>query len=301
MANAIECALMAGRAYQTTRGQINWLPDLQSLGWSEFFHVPDQANSITTTGGFEAISFQKGNEIVISFAGTGTGVDWLANLANGIGLTSDQLRQAADYYLKVKAANSGAAISFTGHSLGGGLASLMAVFFGETAVTFDQAPFRNSASISVANDLVSYLTDPARGYTTPELTQALAQTLQGLNNFIGAAANGSIPNEGNVLDISVQGEALTVLSGVPLINRIGTQTVMPQGTTDLTLTIDLHSQALLTAFLQSDQAASAQHSFRDVTFKLTDVVRMIFDSSLYKNDTGVLSDEENFIEPALAQ
>ncbi len=297
MADAIEYALMAGRAYQTTRGQINWLPDIQSLGWTEFFHAPDQAASITTTSGFEAISFQKGSEIVISFAGTGTGADWLANLANGIGLTSDQLRQAADYYLKVKAANSGAAISFTGHSLGGGLASLMAVFFGETAVTFDQAPFRNSASISVANDLVSYLSDPARGYTTPELTQALAQTLQGLNNFIGAAANGGIPNEGNVLDISVQGEALTVLSSVPLINRIGTQSVMPQGTTDLTLAIGLHSQALLTAFLQSDQAAPAQHSFRDVTFKLPDVVRMIFDDKLFEHPAARSNTtDENFIE-----
>ena len=28
MANAIEYALMAGRSYQTTRGKINWLPDL---------------------------------------------------------------------------------------------------------------------------------------------------------------------------------------------------------------------------------------------------------------------------------
>jgi len=298
MANAIEYALMAGRAYQTTRGQTNWLPDLFSLGWTEFFHAPDTSIPIpiTTTSGFEAISFQKGNEIVISFAGTGSGVDWLANLANGIGLTSDQLRQAADYYLKVKAANPpGTIISFTGHSLGGGLASLMAVFFGETAVTFDQAPFRSSASASVANDLVNYLSDPARGYNTPELTQALAQTLQGLNNFIGAAANGGIPNEGNVLDISLQGEALTVLSSVPLINRIGTQSVIPQGTTDLTLTFDLHSQALLAAFLQSEQTAPLQQSLRDVTFKLPDMVRMIFDSKLYAFPTSDVKNE-NFIE-----
>ncbi|OFZ68762.1 MAG: hypothetical protein A2V79_10845 [Betaproteobacteria bacterium RBG_16_56_24] len=295
MANAIEYALMAGRAYQTTRGQINWLPDLQSLGWTEFFHVPDPITSITTTRGFEAISFQRGNEIVISFAGTGSGVDWLANLANGIGLTSDQLRQAADYYFQVKAANPGATINFTGHSLGGGLASLMAVFFGEGAVTFDQAPFRNAASISVANDLVSYLSDPARGYDTPELSQTLVQTLQGLNNFIDAAANGGIPNEGNVLDISVQGEALTVLSSVPLINRIGTQTIMPQGTTDLTLAIDLHSQALLTAFLQSEQTAPSLQTFRDATFKLPDVVRMIFDENLYSFGTDD-PDNENFIE-----
>ena len=87
MANAIEYALMAGRAYQTTRGQINWLPDLTTLGWTEYLHIPNP--DIPTTKGFEASFFQKGNEIVISFAGTGSGVDWLANLAGGIGLTSD--------------------------------------------------------------------------------------------------------------------------------------------------------------------------------------------------------------------
>ncbi|MDH4101514.1 MAG: hypothetical protein OEV28_13195 [Nitrospirota bacterium] len=41
MATATEYALMAGRVYQTTRDKINWLPDLQSLGWTEFFHVPN--------------------------------------------------------------------------------------------------------------------------------------------------------------------------------------------------------------------------------------------------------------------
>ena len=283
MANAIELTLMAGRIYQSTRDKINWLPDLLSLGWTEFFHVPSA--SIPTTSGFEAISFQKGNEIVISFAGTGTGVDWLANLANGIGLTSDQLRQAADYYLKVKAANPGAVISFTGHSLGGGLASLLAVFFGETAVTFDQAPFRNSASISVASDLVSYLSDPARGYST--------QDLQGLTNFISAAANGVIPNEGNVLDFSVQGEILSAASAL----RIGSQTSLTHSPDNwFGSSVDLHSQALLTAFLQSDQTAPAQHSFRDVTLKLTDLLKMIFDADLYKRDTALASNQENFTE-----
>jgi len=62
MADAIEYALMAGRAYQTTREEINWLPDLQSFGWTEFFHVPDPttASAFSATAGFEAISFQKG-------------------------------------------------------------------------------------------------------------------------------------------------------------------------------------------------------------------------------------------------
>ena len=79
---------------------------------------------------------------MISFAGTydKSGADKAADAALGAGLGTMQLYEAALYYLQVKERNLGATISFTGHSLGGGLAALMAVFFNEPAVTFDQAP-----------------------------------------------------------------------------------------------------------------------------------------------------------------
>ena len=185
MASEIEYALMAGVAYRSTRGQINRFPIPQ--GWNE---IPGSHRDLPS--GFEAISFTNGTEIVISFAGTYPSDifgDQAANIGLGLGNGSVQLIQAAEYYLQVKAANPpGTIISFTGHSLGGGLASLMAVFFGETATTFAQAPFRNSANITVANGLMSYLSDPARGYNTPELTQTLARALQRLTNFTDAAA-----------------------------------------------------------------------------------------------------------------
>lgn len=266
MATELEYALMAGRAYQSTRATINWLPDLQSQGWTEFF-LQQQPS------GFEAISLQKGNDIVIAFAGTGSVVDWWANAGGFFGVTSDQLKQAADYYLQVKAANPGATISFTGHSLGGGLASLMAVFFGETATTFDQAPFRNSASASVASSLYLLLTQ--QGYSET--------ALQGLANFIDASGGTGIPNETSVRDISVQGEILSAASGL----RIGTPVSLTHGAPDLLLTINLHSQALLSAFVQND-------SFRQVTFTLPDAVRMIFSDELYNFSTS--GGTENFIE-----
>ena len=81
MANAIELALMAGRIYQSTRGEINWLPDLSSLGWIERI---DKMQSLSS--GFEATYFTKGNEIVISFAGTGSLVDWWANAGGFFGV-----------------------------------------------------------------------------------------------------------------------------------------------------------------------------------------------------------------------
>ena len=80
-----------------------------------------------------------------------------------------QLGDAASYYLNVKAANPSAHITFTGHSLGGGLASLIAVFFNETAVTFDQAPFRNTATVAIAQEMANYLADkfPPELWLTP--------------------------------------------------------------------------------------------------------------------------------------
>ena len=131
----IECALMAGRAYQTNRNPINQFP--VPAGWVEFFHVPNNPDFPMFTGssGFEAVSFQNAtdpNNIVISFAGTEpkSWSDWQANAGLATGFGSDQLLQAAEYYLQVKALNPKGHITLTGHSLGGGLAALIGVFFG---------------------------------------------------------------------------------------------------------------------------------------------------------------------------
>lgn len=160
MVTEIEYALMAGHAYRTTRNEINWIPAPQ--GWSPFFPVPDPASpSFPTSGGFEAVSFQRGSEIVISYAGTDPTslTDLWTNIVIATGFVAEQLEQAALYYMQVKAANPSATISFTGHSLGGGLAALMGVMFDEPAVTFNQAPFSNSASSGIRDRLEIYLND----------------------------------------------------------------------------------------------------------------------------------------------
>ncbi|MGO9446883.1 MAG: lipase family protein, partial [Thiobacillaceae bacterium] len=187
MITTVEYALMAGAVYVSTRNIVNQLP--APPGWA-----PSKYESLDS--GFEAVSFKQGSNIVISYAGTGTAVDWLANVGSAFGVTTTQLEQAAEYYLEVKTANPGATISFTGHSLGGGLASLMAVFFNLPAVTFDQAPFANSATVAIATTLRTSLS--ILGYSDSDL--------QGLTNFINAPANGGIPNSSQVTDINVQGE-----------------------------------------------------------------------------------------------
>lgn len=123
MTTTLEYALLAGDAYFSIRSEVNRFPIPD--GWTE---DTDERRADVLTG-FEARTFSKGNEIVISYAGTDpnnsgllTSPDGKTNSALANGKWSDQLLQAAKYYLDIKAANPDATITLTGHSLGGGLA-----------------------------------------------------------------------------------------------------------------------------------------------------------------------------------
>ena len=235
----------------------------------------------------------KGTDIVISYAGTYekdiTG-DIFADIGLATGVGSAQLLQAAEYYLQVKAENPNAtSITFTGHSLGGGLAALMGVFFGQQAVTFDQAPFARSAKLNlltpdVAANLKADLL--ASGHTEDELL--------GLTNFLQLrATNGGIPNSNLVTNINVQGE---FLSGVPynIPDRIGTTLFDINNSASGVSGDDLHAQSLLTAFLQSKETAVAGKTLNEVTGELTDLLKMMFDKNLFANETD--TDQRNFLD-----
>lgn len=300
MTTTIEYALMAGHAYRTTRDEINQLP--VPLGWTPFFPVPDSTTlTFPTTAGFEAVAFQKGTDIVISYAGTNSADvsgDIAANIGLATGFGSAQLLQAAEYYLQVQAANPTVNVTFTGHSLGGGLAALMGVFFGKQAVTFNQAPFAKSAELSLLHpDVAANLKSALVAKTDSSGNRLYSDdALSGLTGFLQLReATGGIPNSSLVTSINVQGE---FLSGVPwnVLDRIGTPADIPDSATGVSGT-DLHSQALLTVFLQSVQTAAAQHALNDVTYKLTDLMGMIFASSLFAHTTDATNTtDQNFLE-----
>lgn len=258
----IDSALMAGLSYQTSRDKTNWFP--APSGWVEFSHVPNDA--YPTTLSFEASAFQNTStgEIVIAYAGTAQLTDWVTNLTLGTGFSSSQLEQAALYYLQIKQANPTATISFTGHSLGGGLAALMGVMFDERAVAFDQAPFALSANALTRSGLENYLND--HGFS-----DSLLATLA--PEFISYSDDGS--RNANVTGYFVQGEVLQVLQ--PPLGVLGTQNQLEQNSVDVG-SISLHSQALLSAFLLND-------AFRAITFKLPELLKMVFDEALYARDT----------------
>ncbi len=297
MTTAIEYALMAGHAYRTTRDELNWIPIPQ--GWTPFFPVPDPTTpTFPTTDGFEAIAFTNGTEIIISYAGTyarDIAGDWAANLGLGAGTGSAQLLQAAEYYLQVKALNPGANITLTGHSLGGGLAALVGVFFGVTAKTFDQAPFGQTARFK-AIDLRTYLAGKLDTSGNRLYSDAALAPLTSYIDLQQAELNPSsiIPNTHLVTNINVQGE---FLSGLPwnIPDRIGATVENISNSAPGVAGDDLHAQALLTAYLQSRSTAASGKALNDVTVKLTDLLKMIFDPKLFAYQTDD-PDNRNLLE-----
>ncbi len=293
MTTAIEYALLAGAAYFSTRDAINRFP--VPAGWIEDIA---QRNADDQTG-FEARAFQKGTEIVISYSGTDPNAaglfskDMQANLQIIRGDWTAQLQQAAEYYLEIKAANPAATITLTGHSLGGGLASLVGVFFGVGAQTFDQAPFAKSATAlsDNANALLSVLTAKRDASDNRVFSDAVLAPLTEFLQLRGPS--NPIPRSNLVNTIQVEGEVLHASLIGKVYDRIGNTPVsLSNGqTTDKT---NLHSQSLLTAFLQSEKTAPSGQAFNDATKTLTSLLPLLFDEKLYS--TNVASEQRNFLD-----
>ena len=295
MATEIEYALMAGVSYVSTRAEINRFPAPQ--GWLESIDDRRQLPS-----GFESTHFSRGSEIVISFAGTYPSDffgDWKANvdLANGFGST--QLLEAAEYYLQVKAANQATnqntTITLTGHSLGGGLAALIGVFFGEQTLAFNQAPFAASARAfidpkrdSIGETLLNSLL--GKGYSAGELS-ALAGFVQ------LQESDGGIPNSNLVSNIRVEGEFNQSVPLGTVFDTVGNPTTLLTHGPYFSPSADMHAHSLLTAFLQSEQSAAQQQTLSEVTKKLTALLPMIFDEKLFARRTAPTNvTEPNFLE-----
>jgi hypothetical protein len=128
-------------------------------------------NSYPNMFGMAAATFKKGDVGVIAFRGTETSIaDWGTDFDLGIGGLSPQIYAAYNYTLAAIAelqAQGVTEIKFTGHSLGGALASIMARYFGGEAVVFDAAPNRGSAE-NLADGAPAYIPLPS-----PELFPAI--------------------------------------------------------------------------------------------------------------------------------
>ncbi len=318
MATTIEYMLMAGASYFDTRFDINRTPRPQ--GW-ERLDVETGLDHRGGKSGFEATAYIKGDEIVIAYAGTYSKdpSDIISDLALAVGYADAQLYKAARYYFDIKKAHPNATITFTGHSLGGGLAALMSTFFGESAETFDQAPFLlaasfdNAASLLLANSGATI--DISRndiGTPFNDVEVVILTALNGQihraewsssrNRFVGGAVAPSSHssftsllrdnyNASRIQNISAAGEFLSLYpssalrlgeSGPPIQHGAQNSPLF-----DLANTADaLHDLSLLTAIYYSE-------NFRQATNEISFLERDIFDPNLFYRETD--STEQNFL------
>lgn len=95
--------------------------------------------------GLRTAVFSNGTNNVQVFAGTSPGslANWWANLTQAFGFTSPQYVEGMDSAIRNYAKYEGN-LSFTGHSLGGGIASASAIVTGGIATTFNPAGVHNN-------------------------------------------------------------------------------------------------------------------------------------------------------------
>jgi hypothetical protein len=256
MPTEFEYMQFATRVYAaSTRNQIG-IPE----GWSLLDWVPDQFT------GFSAGAFMNDNphQIVISYTGTNDmGADPL-NWTAGMGIPAPQIFEAMSYYFKFKKDHPGYDITFIGHSLGGGLASLMAVFFNKQATVFDEAPFQ-LAALSPAVLAGAVATMAASGVFDNDLALFLAS-----NGWLALA------RESNVTQYSIEGEVLSKIRSSEA-TLVGIDNIISLGNSTASM-VDRHSMALLTAL-------KASNLFLTVAQTLPDLVTELLDKNLFCADS----------------
>ncbi|HZO52290.1 MAG TPA: Mbeg1-like protein, partial [Bryobacteraceae bacterium] len=295
MVTAQDYALLALRVYDRIDTNKGPLPD----GWIELSYRVDDPET-----GFSAGAYQNAaGELVISFTGTNqdkwTDFEY-ANIPAAAGLPSFQVTQAIEYVSAIRASFSGP-LSFTGHSLGGGLASLMAIYFNRPATIFDPAPFRNSAhndgllggvagSILTRSTVGAYF-DEYQAYQTAHGRTIDANFGQYNNSFssnpLTLGANSEYAaRESNVQGFYTTGEILYPLR-LTLPTIASQLTPIAPGSNSLGLST-LHSMGLLAALQLSEEFHAALNHSNIVTDAL-------FDEELYAQDEPATAPERDFL------
>lgn len=275
MTSLPEYAALAAYVYNNERGlrsttnRLDVPPTWAQLDSANGF--PQQTSYDDNFFSFTAGAFvnQSTGEIVISYKGTDfllelTGRAWntLGDLATDVAagmagyLSLPQFVQAAAYYQDVKtwAAQNGydaSKISFTGHSLGAGIASVMSVWFNRPATVFADAPFEAVAHNALAMAAIT-ATLAAKG--TPDADFAAY--------LIDAAIPGTptfFSRQEQVKNYFVQGEFLDLTRSPPSA-VYGTTTpitigspALGQGESMVDRALALHSMNLHAALLFDDR------------------------------------------------
>ncbi|MFK8012943.1 MAG: RHS repeat-associated core domain-containing protein, partial [Marinicellaceae bacterium] len=160
------------------------------------------------------------NELIFATAGTDGffNPDMIANLLQGAGALESQYVKVAELALRIRkvASNINQPLSFTGHSLGGGLASLAALVTNNQATTFNAAGLHRNHKY-LYSKLVQY-DEPANSfeYNNPNIIKPKTRNQKQLINAI-----------------YVQGEVLSAIQDYsPLSSATGNRIELQRGSTD---------------------------------------------------------------------
>lgn len=307
MTTKLEYAALAAVVYNDQRGgggggltNVLVLPpgwkSLSELGFVAGDNL-NNYNPFSATAG--AYLNQSTGEIVIAYKGTdfltkfeGRSFNTVADMVANVGLATaaSQINvpaqlYAASYYAAVKdwAADSGYdsnKISFTGHSLGGGLASNMAVWFGKPATTFAEGPFElstsNRAAMVTAIATLSAQAAVSGSAAVLDAVNSLRELLLSLPAvFNGDQGSVFARREAGVAHYYNQGEVLEYLRG-SLTAVYGSTEAIDIGARpfDFGQAVGLHSMNLHAAFLYDDR-------LRVLAKTMPELIPALLDNKLY--------------------
>lgn len=144
----------------------------------------------------------------VVFAGTNEGVDWLTNVKQGAGLDDSQYEAAANLGRLYK---NVLRVTFVGHSLGGGLASLAALISGKRAFTFNAAGLsggtmsKYGVSDKPKSNIQAYVID---GEILNSLLGPMGQGALGVQHKLKAVTPVPIGAPGSTIKMSIYKTAL---------------------------------------------------------------------------------------------
>lgn len=203
----------------------------------------------------------RGTDFLVGSNNLQTVKDLVADVALGSSFPSTQLVKAALFDAEIKETYPEANITFTAHSLGAGLASILSVWFNRPATVFANAPFELSAVSPAITGMVSAAL-LLNGHVDTEFVKFVASASLLINN-----------RQSLVSAHYVKGEVLDEWLGIlPFV--VGDNNRIDIADSEKVSPLTLHSIVLHASLIISD-------TLRRDTFALPSLIARIFDARLY--------------------
>ncbi len=168
--------------------------------WTSCVGTSWQIKNVYEIGPFRAILAQGSGKLILSFSGTDELLDWLDNISQGLTGVSGQ-------YLAAQVVASGATCNMVvGHSLGGGLASFVAIHQGKMAATVNPAPLHILPTPVGAANIINMIRNGSKvvnyvvHFEALDLLDIAALSMRRVGRIIHVPSTGSDPIQKHLLD-----------------------------------------------------------------------------------------------------